>query len=161
MITAAIIIFICILLAASIVIHVPVWKWQADIQTYSGRQKFYRLGYQRLILERYRVKEYRRGFYSDSDYHQIPLESADRPQNTEKTAVHGPLEIVNRMRGFGGRSFFTPDLPFDELRLYGIKDGKMHLVFKYPCYKENLDSLKAFVVQHNSHGPVAFTPLNT
>jgi hypothetical protein len=140
-----------LLFSASFFVFLQEWKWKADVQTFDGRQKLSRLGYDFLILERYRVTRFRRGYYTDKDYRQIPLDAPDRTQGKNSGMVMPePLKTVERLRGFGNASFFTADLPFDDLRLYGFKDGIKRLVFRYSCYKENSDFLKNFVEKYNS-----------
>lgn len=140
-----------LLLSASFFVFLQEWKWKADVQTFDGRQKLSGLGYDFLVLERYRVTRFRRGYYTDKDYRQIPPDAPDRMQGKNSGPVMPePLKTIGRLRGFGTASFFTPDLPFDDLRLYGFKDGIKRLVFRYSWYKENSDFLKSFVEKYNS-----------
>jgi hypothetical protein len=140
-----------LLLSASFFVFLQERKGRADVQTFDGRQKFFLLGYDFLVLERYRVTGSRRGYYTDKDYRQIPLDAPDRKQEKNSGLVMPePLKTMGCLRGFGNNSFFTSDLPFDDLRLYGFKEGLKRLVFRYSCYKENSAFLKNFVEKYNS-----------
>ena len=132
--------------AASIVINVREWKWHADIQTYEGAKKIDKLGYEKLILERYRAKSHHRTYRSESDYIAVPLDAPMREGRNLKEnwiAINGLSSIVDG-------SVFASDPPFDELRLYGVKDGVRRLVRKYAYYPENYRDIKARVESYNA-----------
>ena len=132
--------------AASIVINVREWKWRADIQTYEGAKKLDKLGYEKLILERYRAKSHHRTYRSESDYIAVPLDAPMREGRNLKEnwiAINGLSSIVDG-------SVFASDPPFDELRLYGVKDGVRRLVRKYAYYPENYRDIKARVESYNA-----------
>ena len=132
--------------AASIVINVRECKWRADIQTYEGAKKIDRIGYEKLILERYRAKSHHRTYRSESDYIAVPLDAPMREGRKLKEnwiAINGLSSIVDS-------SVFASDPPFDELRVYGIKDGKRHLVRTYAYYPENYRDVSARVEAYNA-----------
>ena len=132
--------------AASVVINVRECKWRADIQTYEGAKKIDKLGYEKLILERYRAKSHHRTYRSESDYIAVPLDAPMREGRKLKEnwiAINGLSSIVDG-------SVFASDPPFDELRLYGIKDGVRRLVRKYAYYPENYRDIKARVEAYNA-----------
>ena len=132
--------------AASLVINVRELKWRADIQTYEGAKKLDKLGYEKLILERYRAKSHHRTYRSESDYIAVPLDAPMREGRKLKEnwiAINGLSSIVDG-------SVFASDPPFDELRLYGIKDGVRRLVRKYAYYPENYRDIKARVESYNA-----------
>ena len=131
--------------AASVVINVRECKWRADIQTYEGAKKIDKLGYEKLILERYRAKSHHRTYRSESDYIAVPLDAPMREGRKLKEnwiAINGLSSIVDS-------SVFASDPPFDELRVYGIKDGERHLVRTYAYYPENYRDIKARVEAYN------------
>lgn len=132
--------------AASVVINVRELKWRADIQTYEGAKKLDKLGYEKLILERYRAKSHHRTYRSESDYIAVPLDAPMREGRKLKEnwiAINGLSSIVDG-------SVFASDPPFDELRLYGVKDGVRRLVRKYAYYPENYRDIKARVESYNA-----------
>jgi len=132
--------------AASVVINVRELKWRADIQTYEGAKKIDKLGYEKLILERYRAKSHHRTYRSESDYIAVPLDAPMREGRKLKEnwiAINGLSSIVDG-------SVFASDPPFDELRLYGVKDGVRRLVRKYAYYPENYRDIKARVESYNA-----------
>ena len=126
--------------AASVVINVRELKWRADIQTYEGAKKLDKLGYEKLILERYRAKSHHRTYRSESDYIAPMREGRNLKENW--IAINGLSSIVDG-------SVFASDPPFDELRLYGIKGGVRRLVRKYAYYPENYRDIKARVESYN------------
>jgi len=131
--------------AASVVINVRECKWRADIQTYEGAKKIDRIGYEKLILERYRAKSHHRTYRSESDYIAVPLDAPMREGRKLKEnwiAINGLSSIVDS-------SVFASDPPFDELRVYGIKDGERHLVRTYAYYPENYRDVSARVEAYN------------
>lgn len=132
--------------AASVVINVRELKWRADIQTYEGAKKLDKLGYEKLILERYRAKSHHRTYRSESDYIAVPLDAPMREGRKLKEnwiAINGLSSIVDG-------SVFASDPPFDELRVYGIKDGERHLVRTYAYYPENYRDVSARVEAYNA-----------
>ena len=132
--------------AASVVINVRECKWRADIQTYEGAKKIDRIGYEKLILERYRAKSHHRTYRSESDYIAVPLDAPMREGRKLKEnwiAINGLSSIVDS-------SVFASDPPFDELRVYGIKDGERHLVRTYAYYPENYRDVSARVEAYNA-----------
>ena len=131
--------------AASVVINVRELKWRADIQTYEGAKKIDKLGYEKLILERYRAKSHHRTYRSESDYIAVPLDAPMREGRKLKEnwiAINGLSSIVDS-------SVFASDPPFDELRVYGIKDGERHLVRTYAYYPENYRDVRARIEAYN------------
>ena len=131
--------------AASVVINVRECKWRADIQTYEGAKKIDRIGYEKLILERYRAKSHHRTYRSESDYIAVPLDAPMREGRKLKEnwiAINGLSSIIDS-------SVFASDPPFDELRVYGIKDGERHLVRTYAYYPENYRDVSARVEAYN------------
>ena len=131
--------------AASVVINVRECKWRADIQTYEGAKKIDRIGYEKLILERYRAKSHHRTYRSESDYIAVPLDAPMREGRKLKEnwiAINGLSSIVDS-------SVFASAPPFDELRVYGIKDGERHLVRTYAYYPENYRDVSARVEAYN------------
>ena len=132
--------------AASVVINVRECKWRADIQTYEGAKKIDKLGYEKLILERYRAKSHHRTYRSESDYIAVPLDAPMREGRKLKEnwiAINGLSSIVDS-------SVFASDPPFDELRVYGIKDGERHLVRTYAYYPENYRDVSARIEAYNA-----------
>ena len=132
--------------AASVVINVREYKWRADIQTYEGAKKIDKLGYEKLILERYRAKSHHRTYRSESDYIAVPLDAPMREGRKLKEnwiAINGLSSIVDS-------SVFASDPPFDELRVYGIKDGERHLVRTYAYYPENYRDVSARIEAYNA-----------
>jgi len=132
--------------AASVVVNVREFKWRADIQTYEGAKKLDKLGYEKLILERYRAKSHHRTYRSESDYIAVPLDAPmreGRKLKENRIAINGLSSIVDS-------SVFASDPPFDELRLYGVKDGVRRLVRKYAYYPENYRDIKARVESYNA-----------
>ena len=128
--------------AASVVVNVREFQWRADIQTYEGAKKLDKLGYEKLILERYRAKSHHRTYRSESDYIAVPLDAPMREGRKLKEnwiAINGLSSIVD-----------SSDPPFDELRLYGVKDGVRRLVRKYAYYPENYRDIKARVEAYNA-----------
>ena len=131
---------------ASVVINVREWKWRADIQTYEGEKKLDTTGYENRMLERYRAKSHHRTYRSESDYIAVPLDAPMREGRKLKEnwiAINGLSSIVDG-------SVFASDPPFDELRLYGVKDGVRRLVRKYAYYPENYRDIKARVEAYNT-----------
>ena len=131
--------------AASIVVNVREFKWRADIQTYEGAKKLDKLGYEKLILERYRAKSHHKTYRSESDYIAVPLDAPMREGRKLKEnwiAINGLSSIVDS-------SVFASDPPFDELRVYGIKDGERHLVRTYAYYPENYRDVRARIEAYN------------
>ena len=131
--------------AASVVINVREYKWRADIQTYEGAKKIDKLGYEKLILERYRAKSHHRTYRSESDYIAVPLDAPMREGRKLKEnwiAINGLSSIIDS-------SVFASDPPFDELRVYGIKDGERHLVRTYAYYPENYRDVSARIEAYN------------
>ena len=57
---------------------------------------------------------------------------------------------INGLSSIVDGSVFASDPPFDELRLYGIKDGVRHLVRTYAYYPENYRDIKARVESYNA-----------
>ena len=134
------------LVFSAAVVNVREWKWRADIQTYEGAKKLDKLGYEKLILERYRAKSHHRTYRSESDYIAVPLDAPMREGRKLKEnwiAINGLSSIVDG-------SVFASDPPFDELRLYGVKDGVRRLVRKYAYYPENYRDIKARVESYNA-----------
>jgi hypothetical protein len=144
-----IVIIICIVtvsVAASIGIAVRESKWQADLQTYNGRAKLAKLRYEHLELTRLRALHYHRGYHADSDYIVIPF---DAPMKTNRTKQNRTWKFVTKFTSFDSPLGFQSDDQFDELRLYGYKDGRKQLVFKYAYYPENYSDLKKRVDEYN------------
>ena len=132
--------------AASVVVNVREFQWRADIQTYEGAKKLDKLGYEKLILERYRAKSHHRTYRSESDYIAVPLDAPMREGRKLKEnwiAINGLSSIIDS-------SVFASDPPFDELRVYGIKDGERHLVRTYAYYPENYRDVSARVEAYNA-----------
>ena len=131
--------------AASLVINVRELKWRADIQTYEGAKKLDKLGYEKLILERYRAKSHHRTYRSESDYIAVPLDAPMREGRKRKEN----WILINGLSSIVDSSVFASDPPFDELRVYGIKDGVRRLVRKYAYYPENYRDIKVRVEAYN------------
>ena len=132
--------------AASVVINVRELKWRADIQTYEGAKKIDRIGYEKLVLERYRAKSHHRTYRSESDYIAVPLDAPMREgRKLERNRI-----AANLISSLINASIFAGDPPFDELRLYGIKDGVRRLVHTYAYYPENYRDIKARVEAYNA-----------
>jgi len=132
--------------AASVVINVRELKWRADIQTYEGAKKIDKLGYEKLILERYRAKSHHRTYRSESDYIAVPLDAPMREgRNLKENWI-----TINGLSSIVDGSVFASDPPFDELRLYGVKDEVRRLVRKYAYYPENYRDIKARVEAYNA-----------
>ena len=66
-----------------------------------------------------------------------------RKLKENRIAINGLSSIVDG-------SVFASDPPFDELRLYGVKDGVRRLVRKYAYYPENYRDIKARVEAYNA-----------
>lgn len=132
--------------AASLVINVRELKWRADIQTYEGAKKLDKLGYEKLILERYRAKSHHRTYRSESDYIAVPLDAPMR----EGRKLKENWILINGLSSIVDSSVFASDPPFDELRVYGIKDGERHLVRTYAYYPENYRDVSARIEAYNA-----------
>lgn len=133
-------------ITASLIVNLRELKWYADIQTCEGEKRLDKIGYEKLILERYRAKSHHRTYRSESDYIAVPLDAPMREGRKLKEnwiAINGLSSIVDG-------SVFASDPPFDELRLYGIKDGVRRLVRKYAYYPENYRDIKARVEAYNA-----------
>lgn len=134
---------------ASLIINIRDLKWRADIQTYEGRRKLSRLGYERLEMIRLRLKTYRRGWHADSDYTVVPLDApmkASRPQPAET------WKSVTGLTSFDSPFGFQSEEKFDELRVYGYKNGERHLAYTYAYYPENYSDIKNKVDAYNKKG---------
>ena len=57
---------------------------------------------------------------------------------------------INGLSSIVDSSVFASDPPFDELRVYGIKDGERHLVRTYAYYPENYRDVSARVEAYNA-----------
>ena len=133
-------------ITASLIVNLRELKWYADIQTCEGEKRLDKIGYEKLILERYRAKSHHRTYRSESDYIAVPLDAPMREGRNLKEnwiAINGLSSIVDG-------SVFASDPPFDELRLYGVKDGVRRLVRKYAYYPENYRDIKARVEAYNA-----------
>ena len=128
------------LLILSLVLNMREWKWRADIETHEGRKKIRSLAYERLELVRLRLKKYRRGYHLDSDYMEIPL---DAP----------PRKAKNALEAGASAYFFRLDDEFDDLRVYGWKEGVRHLVYKTYFNDERLSRVKEIVDRYNDSLP--------
>ena len=133
-------------ITASLIVNLRELKWYADIQTCEGEKRLDKIGYEKLILKRFRSKSHHRTYRSESDYIAVPLDAPMREGRKLKEnwiAINGLSSIVDG-------SVFASDPPFDELRLYGIKDGERHLVRTYAYYPENYRDIKARVEAYNA-----------
>lgn len=144
-----IVIIVCIVMVsviAAIGITIRESKWQADIQTYDGRAKLVKIRYEQLELIRLRALHHHRGYHADSDYVVVPL---DAPMKKDRTKQNRTWKFVTKFTAFDSPLGFQSDDQFDELRLYGYKDGQKHLIFKYAYYPENYTDLKKRVEEYN------------
>ncbi len=122
-------------LVLSLVLNMRDWKWRADIETHEGRKKLRSLCYERLELVRLRLKKYRRYYHPDSDYTIIPLDAPPRKKRDAYTNAY----------------FFRLDDEFDDLRVYGWKNGQRHFVYKTYFNKERLASVQKIVDSYNAN----------
>jgi hypothetical protein len=134
---------------ASIIINIRDAGWHADIQTYDGRRKLLKLGYERLEMIRLRPKTYRRGYHSASDYSVIPL---DAPMKPERSKTNRVWKSITKLTSFDSPFSFQCEDRFDELRVYGYKNGEKHLVYTYAYYPENYNDVKNKVAAYNKKG---------
>lgn len=143
------VLFFSAAVVASLIINIRDFKWRADIQTYEGRKKLRRLGYERLEMIRLRLKTYRRGWHADSDYIAVPL---DAPMKTSRPQSAGTWKSVTELTSFDSPFGFQSEERFDELRVYGYKNGEKHLVYTYAYYPENYSDVKNKVDAYNKKG---------
>lgn len=133
-------------IAASLIVNLRELKWYADIQTCEGEKRLDKIGYEKLILKRFRAKSHHRTYRSESDYIAVPLDAPmreDRKLERNWIAINGLSSLVDS-------SVFASDPPFDELRVYGMKDGERHLVRTYAYYPENYRDIKARAEAYNA-----------
>ena len=152
--TGTALIFILVLLFSavtglSIIINIRDTRWHADIQTYDGRTKLLKLGYERLEMARLRPKTYRRGYHADSDYSIIPL---DAPMRTERSKTNRVWKSITKLTSLDSPFGFQSEDRFDELRVYGYKNGQKHLVYTYAYYPENYNDIQNKITAYNKKG---------
>ena len=133
-------------ITASLIVNLRELKWYADIQTCEGEKRLDKIGYEKLILKRFRAKSHHRTYRSESDYIAVPL---DAPMREERKLDQNWIAI-NGLSSIVDSSVFASDPPFDELRVYGIKDGVRHLVRTYAYYPENYRDIKARAEAYNA-----------
>jgi len=112
---------VSIAVTGSLIINIKNLKWRADVQTYEGRAKLVKIGYERLELVRMRPVTYHRGYHADSDYVTVPL---DEPMKAPRGTAGGTWKSVTGVTAFDSPLGFQTEDVFDELRVYGWKEGR-------------------------------------